>query len=337
MSQLKLGVVGLGFIGYLHARIINELPNAKLAAVADTDKDVLEKAKNDFGCDIYDDYQIMLEKADIDAVSICTPDQFHLKPVLAASAAGKHILVEKPIATTLDEALQIKDVIEKDNVRLMVAHLLRFDPRYVRIKEEIAQGGLGEILHLRGKRQNQRTIVERLGGRISMLFYVGVHDIDIVQWYAGSRITRVYAQKVAKFNSAYDSEDCIFFLANFANGSLATFEFSWALPKNFPAGIYASIEAVGTKGAGYVDILEQGARIFREEGIACEYPDTLHWPETNGRIMGDLRDEIEHYADAVLNNKEFLVPTNEVISAIAVIEAVLKSLDTDKAVEVKQV
>ena len=337
MSKLKLGVVGQGFIGNLHSRIIHELHNADLVAVADTDKDSLRKAKEDFGCEVYENYNDLFNKADIDAVSICMPDHYHLEPVLAAAAAGKHILCEKPIATSFDEALKMKEASEKAGVRLMIAHLLRFDPRYVAVQEQITNGSLGEILHLRGKRQNPRPIVERLGGKVSMLFYVGIHDIDIVQWYAGSRITRVYAQKVAKINKSHDSEDCIFFLANLGNASIATFEFSWSLPSNFPAGIYSGIEVVGSKGAGYVDVLEQGVRIYKEVENSVEYPDTLHWPETNGRIMGDLRDEIEHFADAVLNEKEFIVPTDDAISAVAVIEAVFESLKTNKPVDVRQI
>lgn len=333
MKQLKFGVIGMGFIGFLHARVINEIPNSELVAVADMDKKALKKAAAMFGCKTYENYEEMLAKADIEAVSVCTPDQFHLAPALAVAHAGKHLLCEKPIATTLKEANMIREACDQAGVKLMVAHILRFDPRYVRLHDEITRGELGDLIHLRGKRHNGRGIVERLRGRISMLFYIGIHDIDIIQWFANSKITRVYAQKVAKVNSEYGSDDCIFVLANLASGAIASLEFSWSLPKNFPAGIYTNIEAVGSKGAGYVDILEQGVRIFREDGAACEYPDTLHWPETNGRIMGDLRDEIEHFADAVLGGKEFIVPTEDAISAVAVIEAIFKSMDSGMPVD----
>ena len=79
----------------------------------------------------------------------------------------------------------------------------------------------------------------------------------------------------------------------------------------------------------------EGVRLYKETGgLPYELPDTLHWPETNGRIMGDLRDELEHFADSVLNNREFLVPTDDAIDAVRVIEAVFESLDTGNPVEV---
>lgn len=335
MKQLKMGVVGLGFIGDLHARIFNEMPNTKLVAVSDVDEEKLKSAAKNYGCETYKSLEEMLEKADIEAVSICVPDQMHVEPAVTVAKAGKHILCEKPIATTAREGEIIKKACDESGVRLMVAHILRFDPRYVRVKKEIASGELGEVIHLRGKRQNPRPIVERLRGRISMLFYMGIHDIDVIQWFAQSRITKVYAQKVAKYNSKYNSDDCIFALANLANGAIASFEYSWSLPANFPAGIYGSIEVVGSKGAGYVDVFEQGVRLYKEEGeLPYELPDTLHWAETNGRIMGDLRDELEHFADCILNDKEFLVPTDDAIDAVRVIEAMFESIDTGKPVEV---
>ena len=335
LKQLKMGVIGLGFIGDLHARVFNEMPNTKLVAVSDVDDSRLKAAANKYGCQTYKSFEVMLEEADIEAVNVCLPDQMHVKPAVAAANAGKHVLCEKPIATTAREGELIREACNEAGVRLMVAHVLRFDPRYVRMKEELASGGLGEVIHLRGKRQNPRPIVERLRGRISMLFYMGIHDIDVIQWFAQSKITKVYALKAAKVNYKFDSDDCIFILANLANGAIASFEYSWSLPANFPAGIYGGIEVVGSQGAGYVDVFEQGVRLYKETGgLPYELPDTLHWPETNGRIMGDLRDELEHFADSVLNNREFLVPTDDAIDAVRVIEAVFESLDTGNPVEV---
>ena len=87
-----------------------------------------------------------------------------------------------------------------------------------------------------------------------MLYYIGVHDIDIVLWYVQSEVKEIHAKRVSKM---YD-EDCIFVLFSFKNGAVGSLEFSWSLPENYPAGIWSEVEVVGTKGAGYIDVNDQG-------------------------------------------------------------------------------
>ena len=159
-----------------------------------------------------------------------------------------------------------------------------------------------------------------------MLYYVGVHDIDIVLWYIQSEVEEIHAKKVSKM---YD-EDCIFILFSFKNGAVGSLEFSWSLPENYPAGIWSEVEVVGTKGAGYIEVNDQGLKLFTD---GFHLPDTLHWPEYNGEIFGDLRDELMHFVDATINNKEFLMPTEDSIKAVGFIEACLKSIEKNAPIK----
>lgn len=126
MKKLRIGVIGLGFIGQLHVRIWSENPEVELAAVADVVGEVAEKTGREYQCAYYIDYKEMLEKEDIDAVDICVPEDFHVDPAVAAAKAGKHILMEKPIAKTVKEARIIEEAARENGVRLMVAHVLKF-------------------------------------------------------------------------------------------------------------------------------------------------------------------------------------------------------------------
>ena len=108
MEQLKVGVIGGGFIGTIHARIFHESFGAQLVAVADAEAKVEDRVKQSFGCQFYTDYEQMLKEADIEAVSICLPDVNHVAPAVAAAKAGKHILLEKPMARTVEDCLKIK-------------------------------------------------------------------------------------------------------------------------------------------------------------------------------------------------------------------------------------
>ncbi len=327
-KKLRVGVVGVGLIGELHARIFSEIPTADLVAVADPDEERARKIGERFHCEYRLDPSELFNRKDIEAVSICTPDKYHVEPAVDAAKAGKHILLEKPIARTVEDAEKIKKAAEDNGVRLMVGHTLRFDARYVQLHDRIQRGDLGELVHIRAKRHNPKLIQDRLKGRTSMLYYVGVHDIDIVRWYMQSEVVEIHAKKVSKM---YD-EDCIFVLFSFENGAVGTLEISWSLPNSFPAHLWSEIEVVGTKGAGYIDICDQKLVLFTDR---FHLPDTLHWPEYNGQIFGDLRDELMHFVDATIRNKEFLMPVEDSIKAVGFIETCLESIERDAPIKLQ--
>lgn len=328
---LNVGVIGLGLIGSLHVRVMRQLPNVRLVAVADANPVRARAISEEQQCCSYSDYRELLARKDIDAVSICVPDTYHREVSVAAALSGKHILLEKPLAATTAEAIEIIEAVRATGVRMMVAHILRFDPRYVQLHDALTSGEIGEPIHLRLRRQNPALTARRLGGSVPILQYLGVHDADLIRWYASSDVERVYAQRVSKSNSRPSAEDAIIALLTFKNGAIGTIELSWALPHNFPSGIYASAEVVGTKGAGYVNILDQGLCICTAEGI--KYPDTLHWPEVNGQIVGDLRDEIAHFVDRTLDGREYAVSNSDALAAVRIIEACAESIDRNQPVQ----
>src|SRR5215212_6650723 len=131
-GNLRVGVVGLGFFGARHARIYHENPIADLIAVCDVDEARAERVAASLEAASYVDYRDLLARADVDAVSICLPDRLHVDAAVAAGA-GKAILLEKPLAHDTPSARQIIDAVERNGTRLMVGHILRFDPRYVSV------------------------------------------------------------------------------------------------------------------------------------------------------------------------------------------------------------
>jgi predicted dehydrogenase len=338
MKTLKVGVIGAGFIGSLHARIYRESFGSELVAIADSNPKVKDTVAKDLGCAYYSSYEEMLQKADIDAVSICLPDTDHVEPALAAARAKKHILLEKPMARTVKECLKIKEACDKSKVKLMVAHVIRFDPAYKRLYDAVHDGEVGEVLHVNAARRNSRLLAERLKGQTSMLFYVGIHDIDALQWCTHKKITRVFAQRVVNINKKWNSEDCIYILANLGDNAVASINYSWTFPANFPAGLRSNMEIYGSKSTALLDRFDMGLQIYKEKEAETTYEltDIIHWPEVNGRIEGDLKCEIEHFIDAIVNNKAPLMPTDDAISAVNVIEAILESCQKDAPVDVKR-
>ncbi|MEW9804668.1 Gfo/Idh/MocA family protein [Mesorhizobium marinum] len=329
-GTLKTGVIGLGFFGSRHARIYADHPAAELVAVCDSDQARAAAVAGETGAQGFDDLHALLALPELEAVSICLPDRLHEEAALAAAAAGKAILLEKPLAHDAATARRIVEAVEKSGVRFMVGHILRFDPRYVQTFYAAAPERLGTPIHIRAKRSGIRATAQRLGASSSILFYMGVHDIDAMQWIARSRISRVYAQKVELLGTG--NEDALYAVVNFENGAIGNIDYSWAWPDGLMNGFRSTLEIVGTKSAAYLDCTDQGLYVVEDEGTSGG--DTHLWPEINGRIAGDLADELGHFVQATLSGKPYVQHYREALDAIPVLDALAQSAQTGVPAEV---
>lgn len=332
MGKCKMAVIGLGFIGGLHARIIAEAPNCELVAIADLNEELLKEYGSKYGCAVYTDYNEMMEKEAIDAVDICVPEDFHVDTAVAVANAGKNFLIEKPLAKTLKGCLTIKKAVEENNVRMMVAQVCKFDPRYVELKESIRRGELGDISAMFFKRGNPVATANRLNGKVSFFYYLGIHDLEMmVDYNMPAKPVKVYAQAANKRNGHMNDLDAAFVVVNFDNDVVANLQLCWAYPNNTAMGIWSVAEVTGTKGMGRVDIRNQGIEIMNDEDAS--YPDALLWPEYYGKIQGGLKEEIVHFAAATMSGEAYAVDTECCIRGVAIAEAALKSIQTGEPVE----
>lgn len=332
-QPLRVGVVGLGLIGSLHARIFRELPHTELVAVCDVNEKTAREHATRLGCKAYSDFARMCASGALDAVSICTPDQYHPENALCAAQNKLHILLEKPVATTKSDALKIEAAARDAGVRLMPAHILHFDPRYAQLREAVERDEIGDIIHMYFRRTNPRANPKRLGGKVSIFHFIGVHDFEMMCCYMRARPTRAYCQMVSRVNAGIGCEDTVIATVNFDNGALGLVELCWALPDNPALGINTCASVIGTKAAGYVNILmDQGVSVIDERNV--NYPDTLHWPEYNGRIQGDLKEELSHFATATLAGTPYVTRMENAIAAVSVIEACFASIKSGLPVDV---
>ncbi len=329
-DRLRVGVIGLGYFGERHARIYADLPDAELVAVADHNVRRAEAVAARTGATPIVGYDALLDMGAIDAVSICLPDRMHTEAAISAARAGKAILLEKPLAHDYPHARQIVAAVEEAGTRLMVGHILRFDPRYVQVYEAAAPERLGDPIHLRAKRNGIRATAKRLGPASSILFYMGVHAVDALQWVARSPITRVYAQKREVLGTG--NEDALYAVVNFANAAIGLIDYSWSWPDGLINGYRAALEVVGTRSAAYLDCTDQGFYQVGNEGTTGG--DTHLWPEINGRIVGDLRDELAHFVAATLSGTPYVQDYREALAAIPVLDALKLSAETGAPVDV---
>ncbi len=335
--SLNIGVVGVGFMGQLHATTINESEAASLAAVIDLDEEVGRSVGDDLGATYHRSVEDALGDDSIDAYVVALPDRHHVGAASTLLKAGKPVLVEKPMAHDLESARAIAAAAEEGNARLMVAQLLRFDPRYAGAARAVANGEIGEVLHAKAGRIASRVVGTRMNGTSSVLFYLGVHDADAIQWVTGRRATRTYSRAVSKLmpSLGVQSEDAILSTVEFDDGSVGQLFNGWTRTENDPVGIDGRLEVFGTEGSVEVDVRDHGLRVFGKGGL--QVPDALHWPEVNGRIRGDLAAEVRHFVAALENDQPFVITVEEAMRAVALNDAILRSVESGQPEDVEAV
>lgn len=321
-DKIGVGVIGVGRFGRLHAKVYSELESAQLVAVADIDEKRAQEVGTECGAQSYVDFRPLLARDDIDAVSICTSDNLHVAPAVAAAEAKKHILVEKPLASSVADCEKIIAATEKTGVKLMVGQILRFDPRYHAARQAIVEGQIGEIVHFYARRNNVITSAQRLASTTSVLFFLGIHDIDFMNWCAQSPIERVYAETTRKVLAT--GADSTLALLHFTNDIIASLEISWILPKSYSGSLDARFEAVGTMGALFIDGSSQSTTIYQTDGSTC--PETYYAPLVYGKTVGILQQEIAHFVECIRDDKEPFISGEDGKAAVKVAAAIAESV-----------
>lgn len=334
---LSLGVVGVGRMGQLHARTIAECEFARLVAVVDPDAVTGRSVADRYGVSYFSDVSAALADSRIDAYVVAVPDRLHVKPSCELLLAGKPVLLEKPMAHSLAAAREIAQAAERGGARLMVGQLCRFDPRYQRAAEAVANGLIGEPIHAKAGRISYSVVGTRMNGTSSVMFYMGVHDVDAIQWVTGRSIRSVYSRAASKLmpSLGVKSEDVILSLVEFEDGTIGQLFNGWTRAVTDPVGIDGRLEVHGTKGVVEIDVRDHGLRIYGHDGLVL--PDAVHRPEVNGRIWGALAAEVWHFVHAVMEGSPFVVPIADAMRAVAVNDAILRSVESGKPENVETV
>lgn len=332
----RIAVVGTGFMGGLHARTVAESAEATLAAVVDPNAEAGRRVADEFDTLHVTSIEEALDR-DIDGYVVAVPDRAHVVPASTILRTGKPVLLEKPMADTLDGAQAIAQAAYDGGTTVMVGQILRFDPRYAEAARAVRSGAIGEPLHVTAGRIASRDIGLRMAGSSSVLFYLGVHDVDAMQWVTGQRITKVYSRAVRKLMraSGVESEDAILSVVELADGSVGELFNGWTRRGDDPVAIDGRLEVMGTEGSINVDVRDHGLRVFGSDGLTT--PDGLHWPEVNGRIRGDLAAEVRNFVGVVRGDTEPVVPTPDAMRNVAVNDAILRSVESGMAEDVAEI
>lgn len=328
MNKIRAGVVGVGLMGRLYARLLKELPQAELTAVFDLDAERAAGIGAELGAKASPSVEDLLNQ--VDAVFVCSPDRAHLEPVLAAAAAGKHVFVEKPLATNSAEGLQMVEAAEKAGIVFMVGHVLRFDPRYIHARSAVADGDVGEVIHMFARRNTYIDQGRHYASWTTVPWFLGIHDIDALMWICGSPITSVYARGVRKLLAEKGADDSVLAVFTFANGAIAGLEMSFVLPLVQGNRQSPLLEVVGSKGMIHVMPYLRGITIHKADGLV--EPDPLYnmGPVMHGQIAGVYKEETVHFLRCIQEGIIPAAPGRDALLAVAVVEALERSLASGK-------
>lgn len=224
--MIHIGVIGCGHWGPNHIRNFNSMPNAKVISAADINENHLSRISKMFPDVIVEkDYRKLLDNSILDAVVVSTPTSTHCSIVRDALLAGKHVLCEKPLCTTSNDAKNLVKIAEQRKLTLMVGHVFLFNPSIMKIKEFIASGELGHLFYL----SSVRTNLGPVRTDVNAAFDLATHDISIFNWLLDDIPSLVSAAGESYLQN--NIEDVTFISLKYPNKVFANIQASWLNPK----------------------------------------------------------------------------------------------------------
>ena len=292
MGRVRIAVIGLGWFSEIHCQAISGILGLELAALCTRKSERLAELGQKLGVEkTYTDYNELLKDPDIDAVSITTMWDQHTDPTLAALAAGKHVSLEKPMASTVADCQRICDAAASARGNLMVGHICRFNPRFVAAKREMESGSLGKILSLSARRNIPAAWTPEILNKIGLIMGDTIHDTDLMLWLTGDKIVSAFSQTVDLRGLKYpDVGQTIY---RFASGASAIVETVWCMPEKTPFAIDERMSIIGSDGFLHIQDTFPNIGICDADGFRS--PDTTYWPEAHGTMGGALRDEFLYF------------------------------------------
>ena len=332
--MLKVAVIGVGAMGSNHARVFSEIPEAQLVAVSDSSERTVQNIANRWSVPGYTDFKEMLAKEKPDAVSIAVPTALHEEVAIAVLEEKVHVLIEKPIASTLEAGRRIIAAANSANRKLMVGHIVRFNPAIQLLKQKLDEGQLGRIFQI---------VCRRIGPFPDRIQDVGVivdlapHDIDIMRYITSNNPMRVYAEIEHRLHT--DHEDLLLGVLRFPDNIAGALEINWLTPTKV-----RDIFVLGELGLFRVDDLTQDLYFYENAQV-----DKVMWT-TLQALKGvregsmtrysllryePLKAELQAFIKCIREDVRVPVTGEDSLMALKVSLALIESGQANQVVEIK--
>lgn len=300
-EKVNIGIIGTGKAGLLFGKAINASSAGALVALAAATQAEADEAGRTLGgvAQCTGDWKALIANEAVDAVFICSPTHLHAEMTVAAAAAGKHVLCDKPMCLSSAEADEMIAACEQANVLLMIGFIERFNNAFRVLKDRIAHGHIGEPVSVISRRAHPPRhgswiMDDRKSG--GAFLHTGCHNIDLIQWLFDSPVTEVQAvEKESGISPGFTDLSSV--IGTLENGVMLTQVESYAHPTTMPMGVDRSFEVLGTKGSLYLDLLRSPVTLCGEDG--WKYEDVLTWVDADGQLAGALVTETDYFIDCV--------------------------------------
>lgn len=329
-NQLGVAILGCGYWGINYVRVFNELPQTQVVAVCDRRQDRLQEVHQRFpGIEVTSTFKELLRRDDIEAIILCTPATTHYAVARSCLAAGKHVLVEKPITTKSTEAQELISLAEAQGVTLMVGHTFLYNMGIRRVKDFIDQDTTGRVYYL----YSQRTNLGPIRQDVNAIWDLAPHDVSIFNYLLDSTPTWISATGSKVLRNC--REDVGFISLGYENGVVGHIHVSWANPNKV-----RKVVVVGSNRRIVFDDLNnlEQVRIF-EKGIvhaAAEAPSygEYHFLIRDGDIISPrievsepLKNQCAHFIECVTQNLQPLTCGRTGLEVVWVMEAIDRSIE----------
>ena len=323
VEKLRTAVIGLGSMGKNHVRVLSEIRESELVAVSDCDKKKLAEIEKKYKLKGYANYKEMLEKEDLDMVSVVVPTSLHSKVAVDVMNKKINCLVEKPIADTIENAKKIIKAAEKNDVKLTVGHIERFNPAVLEAKKRILANELGNILEITAVRVGPFAPRIRDVGVIKDLT---IHDVDTVRFLVEEDFEEVFGIAIPKINTK--KEDLFFGIVKLRNNVTVLFHTNWITPTKI-----RELRIIGEYGMFKINFLTQDLFFYENAYFNERIREKILKDVIEGKMIKykinktePLKSEIVHFLRAIKLNQEPMVSGKIGLENLKIISKFLESV-----------
>ena len=321
--MLKAAVIGVGSMGRNHARVYREMDGVELVAVEDRNPQTAAKVGKGFAVPYYSDYVKMIEETQPDLVTLAVPTSLHHEVALDLMARGIHVLVEKPIASTVEQGQEMIEASQKQGVVLAVGHIERFNPAVMELRRRLREGMAGRIYKIHAERLSPYPSRIQDAG---VVIDLASHDIDLLRYLMNEDIIRLYGETLRSINS--DREDMFNGMVRFRGGAVGVLDVNWMTPTKI-----RRMTITGARGMFRCDLLSQEL-FFYENEIGPSQWDALSVLRgvSEGNILGiriqrhePLAAELSDFVDAVRDGRQPTVTGHDGLETLRLAQAFMRS------------
>jgi UDP-N-acetylglucosamine 3-dehydrogenase len=329
---LKVAVVGAGSMGLNHLRVLKDFPDEQVAlvGVAEPAEPARSRAMSRFQIPGYADYRAMVAETRPDVLAVVVPTHLHFEVAAHALDAGIHVLVEKPITSTLAEAEALVNLAGVRSVLLAVGHVERFNPAVIELKAQLDAGHLGRAFYLHARRLG--PFPPRIRD-VGVILDLATHDVDVMRYLCGAEVVHVFAETQRRVHQT--NEDLVLGLIRFANGAVGMLDVNWLTPTKV-----RELTVTGERGMYLVNYLTQDLYFYENDYTATEFEPLRSISGVSEGTMTrlklqksePLRLEWEHFFAAVREEAALSVTGTDGLAVLRLAHALIQAANSREVI-----